>query len=246
MDETQTSPRADAGGVPVWCAHDKIVPLVQLVPNPRNPNRHPDKQIKLLTKVIQAQGWRMPITVSTRSGLIVKGHGRRLAAMAPGLPCAPVDYQHYGSEAEELADLMADNWIPELSNIDKQLAAEVLADIDLEDFDFELTGFTLDVFELDSIEELIDQEQEVEDARRNAETIKKKIAERLDRIAAEAPEKLNRAQTVILPAESGAIECFVLVDPATTDTIAELRRLADAGEISPLSALLKNVHPMKV
>ncbi len=64
------------GDVPVWCAHDAIVDCVELKPNPKNPNTHPKSQIELLGKIITKQGWRMPITVSNRSGLIVKGHAR--------------------------------------------------------------------------------------------------------------------------------------------------------------------------
>ncbi len=64
----------------VKCAHDEMVPLEEIIPNPRNPNQHPDQQIELLAKIIAAQGWRAPITVSTRSGFIVRGHGRFAAA----------------------------------------------------------------------------------------------------------------------------------------------------------------------
>ena len=33
----------------VCCAHDKLVPVSELKPNPRNPNKHPKEQIELLT-----------------------------------------------------------------------------------------------------------------------------------------------------------------------------------------------------
>jgi hypothetical protein len=52
--------------IPVCCAYDELVPLGRLVGNPRNPNTHPKTQIELLAKIIAAQGWRAPITVSTR------------------------------------------------------------------------------------------------------------------------------------------------------------------------------------
>jgi hypothetical protein len=42
----------------VFCAHTELVDIEKLVPNPRNPNRHPENQIKLLAKIIRAQGWR--------------------------------------------------------------------------------------------------------------------------------------------------------------------------------------------
>ena len=74
-------PKAIADGVPVYCAHDAVVDPATLVPNVKNPNQHPDNQIQLLGRIIRQTGWRQPITVSTRSGFIVKGHGRLSAAL---------------------------------------------------------------------------------------------------------------------------------------------------------------------
>ena len=74
MNNTEIQPKAWAGEVPVYCAHDKLVDVTTLVPNPKNPNTHPDNQIQLLGRIIRQQGWRAPITVSNRSGFIVKGH----------------------------------------------------------------------------------------------------------------------------------------------------------------------------
>ena len=39
---------------------DKEVPIEELVPNPRNPNTHPEDQVKLLAKIIKFQGFRSP------------------------------------------------------------------------------------------------------------------------------------------------------------------------------------------
>ena len=82
---TTATPKAYAGSVPVFCAHDAIVPLKDLRPNPKNPNQHPPEQIKLLASIIRATGWRAPITVSKRSGLVTKGHGRLMAAQLDDL-----------------------------------------------------------------------------------------------------------------------------------------------------------------
>ena len=92
---TTAEPKAYADGVPVFCAHDAIVPIKDLRPNPKNPNQHPPEQIKLLASIIRATGWRAPITVSKRSGLVTKGHGRLMAAQLDDLADAPVDYQDY-------------------------------------------------------------------------------------------------------------------------------------------------------
>ena len=103
----KTECRGYAGSVPVYCSHDKIVPIEEVKPNPKNPNQHPESQIEMLAKIITTQGWRAPVTVSTRSGLVVRGHGRLMAAKFAGLEFVPVDFQHYESNDAELADLLA-------------------------------------------------------------------------------------------------------------------------------------------
>lgn len=142
--KTEAEPKAWADGVPVFCAHDAIVDVAKLVPNPKNPNQHPDSQIQLLGRIIRQTGWRQPITVSKRSGFIVKGHGRLAAALLEGVKEAPVDYQNYTTEAEEYADLVADNRIAELAETDSKLLADILADIDTGEIPVELTGYTED------------------------------------------------------------------------------------------------------
>jgi DNA modification methylase len=124
----------------VRCAYDELVPIERLIPNPRNPNIHPKRQIEVLAKVIDHQGWRAPVTVSTRSGFIVRGHCRYEAAKVLRCDC-PVDYQDYANEAEEWADLIADNRIAELSELDRDLLADLMKEIDALSFDLELTGF---------------------------------------------------------------------------------------------------------
>ena len=134
--------RGYAGDVPVYCAHDKIVPIGEVKPNPKNPNQHPEEQIELLAKIIKTQGWRAPVTVSTLSGLVVRGHGRLMAAVHLGLDCVPVDFQQYKSMDEELADLLADNKIAELAEIDSKMLADVFRDIDPDAIDIDITGYS--------------------------------------------------------------------------------------------------------
>lgn len=100
------------------CSHTELRDIDLLQPNPRNPNKHPDEQIKLLAKIMKHQGWRSPIVVSKRSGFIVKGHGRLMAARLNGWTQAPVDLQDYANEADEYADMVADNKIAELAETD--------------------------------------------------------------------------------------------------------------------------------
>lgn len=145
--------------IPVHCAHTRLADPAALQPNPVNPNRHSAHQIQLLASIIQEQGWRNPVTVSKRSGLIVRGHGRLEAALLIGCAAIPVDEQDYGSEAEELADLLADNRLSELAELDEDGLRRVLRSIGDADpsFDIELTGFMED-----EIRKLMDDEENPE------------------------------------------------------------------------------------
>ena len=127
-------------GIETHCAFDKSVDVVDLIPHPRNPNKHGDKQIALLAKIIRGQGWRNPIVVSGRSGFIISGHGRLEAAKMLNVEQVPVDVQSFESEAEEYAHLIADNRIAELAETDQSELADLIRELDGE-IDLDLTGF---------------------------------------------------------------------------------------------------------
>lgn len=128
--------------VKIMCTYTKLVPIQQLVEHPKNPNKHPDKQLELLAKVIIAQGFRRPIVVSKRSGFVIVGHGRLQAARLAGMDAVPVDYQDYENEAEEWADMVADNKIASMADFDNEVLAEMFNE--LENFDEELFGMVQD------------------------------------------------------------------------------------------------------
>nr|WP_226894907.1 ParB N-terminal domain-containing protein [Luteolibacter marinus] len=113
-----------------------------LTDHPRNPNRHGQRQIELLAKVIRHQGWRNPIVVSARSGFVIAGHGRLAAARLLGVDEVPVDVQDFETEADEWAHLVADNRIAELAEMDDEGLGEILRDLgEVEDFELEWSGF---------------------------------------------------------------------------------------------------------
>lgn len=142
---SQAQPReVTPDGIPVFCSFDKIAPLSELKPNPANPNTHGRKQLELLGDIIISTGWRAPITVSRRSGLITKGHGRLMAAQTKRLKHAPVEFQSYASEAEEHADLIADNRLAELSVLDNSKLLDMIQEMDTGELPLELTGYTQD------------------------------------------------------------------------------------------------------
>lgn len=141
--QTNATPKAvTEDGIPVFCSHDQLVGVEKLIPNPKNPNTHGKDQVELLARIIGATGWRQPITVSKRSGFIVKGHGRLQAAISAGWKQVPVDYQEYANDAEEWADLIADNRLAELSTLDNGRLIDLVNEMDSGEAPLELTGYT--------------------------------------------------------------------------------------------------------
>jgi len=125
--------------VDVRASDIQMVDVSSLVPNPKNPNKHPEKQIERLMKLIQYQGFRNPIIVSERTGFMVVGHGRLEAAKRLGMTQVPVIRQHFDDEAMEYAYLVSDNTIADWAETDlSQINVDML---DLgPDFDVDLLG----------------------------------------------------------------------------------------------------------
>jgi len=127
--------------IKVHCSHSELVDILKLVEHPNNPNKHDERQVNLLARIINAQGWRNPITVSKRSGYIVAGHGRLAAAKVLNQEKVPVDYQDFENEADEKAHLLADNRVAELAELDFQDVGNILKELKEANLDLDLTGF---------------------------------------------------------------------------------------------------------
>jgi len=127
-------------GVTIHCVHSELLPIHACKPNPINPNKHSEYQIAKLAALIKYHGWRRPIVMSRRSGMIVSGHGRLVAGEALKMTTVPVDWQDYDSPEQELADMLADNVIDDLSEFDGQAVADILVELDAKDYALELTA----------------------------------------------------------------------------------------------------------
>ena len=147
------------------CAHDELRDVDALVPNPRNPNQHPKKQIKRLAKLIEFQGQRHPIIISNQSGFVVVGHGRLDAIKLLGWPKCAVNYQDFENEAQEYAFMVSDNAIAEWADQDLEMVTKDLADFGPEFTDLELLG-------LESIEDLTDLFKEESPAENKPKMVK--------------------------------------------------------------------------
>lgn len=128
-------------GPEIHCPGELLDPA-NLKPHPANPARHPKEQVELLAKIMTGHGIRHPITVSKLSGFIVSGHCRRDAAILLGLKKYPVVKQSFKDQSEELAVLVADNQISELSEIEGQVMADILVELDERNYPLELTALS--------------------------------------------------------------------------------------------------------
>lgn len=125
-----------------------LVDIDELVPCPKNNNKHSKEQIDRLAKLIKHHGFRNPLIVSNRSGFVLAGHGRIEAAKKIGMKEIPVIYQDFKDEAEEYTYLTSDNAIASWAELDLDMVKSELEN--LGEFDFDLLG--IKDFELPEVE----------------------------------------------------------------------------------------------
>ena len=129
-DQLVTSPAVN-------CSHSEMRETKSLNGNPKNPNKHPEEQLRIYAKILRHQGWRKSIVVSRESGLIVTGHGAWLTAVAEGWDQVPIDLQSFKSPEDEFAHMVADNRLPQMSEMaEAELSAlieqEIAGKLDIE------------------------------------------------------------------------------------------------------------------
>lgn len=111
----------------------------RLIPYDKNAKIHTETQIESLAKVIKSQGWDVPIVVD-KDGVIIKGHGRRLAAIHMGLKEVPVICRTDLTPAQVRAARLSDNRVA-LTDFDTTMIREEIAALNTEGFDVSLMGF---------------------------------------------------------------------------------------------------------
>lgn len=116
-------------------------PPERLIPYARNARTHSIDQIDRIASLILRMGFTAPILVDETDGILA-GHGRLAAAKKLGLELVPVVVLTHLTAAEKRAYILADNKIAEAAGWNHKLVAEELAALDLEKFDFTMTGFT--------------------------------------------------------------------------------------------------------
>lgn len=129
----------------IRCAHTSVMPVKELLKKqfPNNPNKHPAVQLDTYIIILEKQGIRKPVVMSRQTDRIITGHGMLLSAERAGQEVLPVDYQDFDSPEMELAHVIADNRLPQLSETDFKTVADAIKGLP-KDFNVELTAFKND------------------------------------------------------------------------------------------------------
>lgn len=120
-------------------AFDKLEKLSDLKQSKYQRNKHPDEQIQRLALIMKTHGVRHPISVSTRSGEICFGHGRKAAALLNGYTDYPIIYQDFESDEEEMVCVQSDNAIAMWAELDLAAITEDILKLP-PDFNIDLLG----------------------------------------------------------------------------------------------------------
>lgn len=104
--------------------------IARLIPYDKNVKKHDAAQVSKIAESIRRFKWTQPIVVD-RNGVIINGHGRRLAAIELGLTQVPVWVRDDLTDEEVRAARLADNRVA-LSDIDADMLQEELAALNLD------------------------------------------------------------------------------------------------------------------
>ncbi|MGZ8172598.1 MAG: ParB/Srx family N-terminal domain-containing protein [Methylobacter sp.] len=172
-------------------------PIDKIIPYEKNAKLHTKQQIDELAAIIKERGFRRPISVD-EEGVIIAGHGRRLAALKLGYTKLPVIVERGLTEAQKAADRIADNMVSRGGFDEVLLGEEVMRLASIEDFDINLLGMSEleigDIFEKFTADDL--------DAMLTLETV-----DLLDATQADKPAKPAPSGVDYQPFYSVVIEC---------------------------------------
>lgn len=106
----------------------ELIDLEKLVPYELNSKIHDDAQVKKIAESIKQFGWDQPIVVD-KDMVIIKGHGRSLAAKLLGVKQVPVLVRDDLTPDQVRAARLADNRVA-VGGIDTELLKQELAALD--------------------------------------------------------------------------------------------------------------------
>ena len=116
--------------------------ISELKPFAGNSRLHSDGQIDQIAASIQEFGFTVPV-LADEEGTITAGHARVLAAGRLGMVEVPTIDTSYLTPQQRRAYVIADNKLALNASWDEGILASELAELSLDGFDLDLTGFSL-------------------------------------------------------------------------------------------------------
>jgi hypothetical protein len=162
-------------------------PVEWLKPYGKNAKHHPDEQIDRLSLTIKRFGWDQPI-VAESDGTIIKGHGRRLAALKLGMSEVPVLVRDDLTKEEADAARIADNAVIGLQFDTRTMQEELQRLMSSESIDLEIDDLGLSSKDRDLLMASLDEanaDAVMEDTHAEIERQKDEDAERVEKSDAE-------------------------------------------------------------
>lgn len=228
--------------------------IKDLTPAPYNPRKITPKQLDALGMSMKEFGDLSGIVKNIRTGNLVGGHQRlkhfdpawtitkhaqtdSTGTVALGEIETPfglwsyreVDWPEKREKAANIAANQSGGYF------DLGPLKEILLEIDDGAINMELTGFSNE-----ELENMLVGEEEWNAANKTADEVIEALSTKIRKIASDNPKQMNSALAVIVNNGRGNAVLF-LADPNTADIVKELKRLADAGEHSPLDALVRSL-----
>lgn len=120
----------------------KTASVDSLIPYARNSRTHSDAQIDKIAASIKEFGFLNPVIIDGANGIIA-GHGRVMAAKKLGMTELPVIEASHLTDAQRRAYVIADNRLALDAGWDDELLRLEFDGLSFEEFNLELTGFTL-------------------------------------------------------------------------------------------------------
>lgn len=121
----------------------KNISVVDLIPYARNARTHSAEQVAQIAASIREFGFTNPVLVDGENGIIA-GHGRVLAAQKLGMDEVPTIALPHLTNTQKKAYILADNKLALNAGWDEEMLALELTELDLEDFNLDLIGFSDD------------------------------------------------------------------------------------------------------
>jgi hypothetical protein len=108
---------------------------------PNNPRTHPPAQVVMLSELLKKFGPDQDIVIDGDDDVILKGHGRLMAAHLAGLKEFPCTIRYGMSDADKIAMRISDNSVSLLSGWDREIIHGEIAQLKALDYDVALLGF---------------------------------------------------------------------------------------------------------